>query len=311
MLTRDRRRLAFLKVLIAAAWADEKLSPNEIRTLSYYLQRLEVSSEEYEALKPLLERPIPGADARLLVEEQLKVLTSTEEQRTLVAAVEDLLAADNRLSAAEVRFLRDLRELTHNPPTAHVFIEHLRGLWSTSAPPPSADRSAAIEQFLQQRLLEYFRSAIILARARGGLSTDESIADRDLYRAVIWAGLLSRVAAADRNLCPAEKDQLVDILGAGGDLPEPDLEVVASACIDGSLAELDLRMLVQEFLNVSSPEESSALLDSMFLIAAADGKLQEAELRLIREIAQNAGFSDRAFQASLERCKRRMQAGWN
>jgi uncharacterized tellurite resistance protein B-like protein len=308
-MSQDKRRIAFLKVLIAAAWADEKLSPAEIRTLSYYLQRFRVTEQEYELLRPLLERPIPRDRAQAILESQLAVLTGSEEQRTLVAAVEDLLAADDTLAPPEASFLRELRKLTHNPPTAQVFITQLKTLWTDSATPAQAD--PVMEQFLQRRLLEYFRSRIALTRARSGMSIDsDEIPDHDLYRTVILAGLLGRVAAAS-SMRPPEKDQLLDVLRNMGQLPDGDLDVVAGASLDGSLSGIEIGTLVKEFLKVASPEEAGMLLDSLFLVAAADGRLQHDEVDVIREIAHGAGFSQSAFEASLDRCRRRMELGWN
>ena len=120
----------FLKALISAAWADGELSDGEIKTLSYYLQRFSIEDDEYEALKPLLIAPIDSAKAQALLEQQLEILTSPEDQRTLLAAVEDLLVVDNQLDPAEAEFLVNLRQLTSHLPTAQVFISRIKALWS-------------------------------------------------------------------------------------------------------------------------------------------------------------------------------------
>jgi len=306
------RHIAFLKILIAAAWADERLSPSEIRTLSYYLQRLRVSAEEYQSLRPLLEQPISRDEAHSLIEEQLKLLSGTEEQRTLVAAVEGLLAADDRLTPPEAKFLRELRQMTHNLPTAQVFISRLKSLWTDGPPHRQPQRDDTVDRFVQKRLLEYFRGRIALTRARAGMAPDDVVADRDLYRVVLWAGLLGRVADADNELRPTEKDQLLDILrGLAGAVPEPDLLVIVDASLDGSMSGIELKTLTGELLKLTPADELGALLDSLFLVAAADGKLMESEVQVIREVAQGAGFEEQAYRASLARCKRRMRSGWN
>jgi uncharacterized tellurite resistance protein B-like protein len=306
------RHIAFLKILIAAAWADERLSPSEIRTLSYYLQRLRVSADEYQALRPLLEQPISREEAHSLIEEQLKLLSGTEEQRTLVAAVEGLLAADDKLTPPEAKFLRELRQMTHNLPTAQVFISRLKSLWTDGPPHRQPQRDDTVDRFVQKRLLEYFRGRIALTRARAGMAPDDVVDDRDLYRVVLWAGLLGRVADADNELRPTEKDQLLDILrGLAGAVPEPDLLVIADASLDGSMSGIELKTLTGELLKLAPADELGALLDSLFLVAAADGKLMESEVKVIREVAQGAGFEEQAFRASLARCQRRMRSGWN
>lgn len=307
----DPRRLAFLKALIAAAWADGELGNQEIRTLSYYLQRFQITDAEYQELQPVLESPVRTDAARALLEQQLAMLNTPEDRRTLMAAVEDLLVVDDQLNPEEGAFLQSLRELTKHVPTAQLFVSRLKALWSSTPGKRGAQPSASIDRFLQKRLLEYFRSRIAVARARAGLSVSDSVSDPDLYRVVIWAGLLSHVAIADRSLCPAEQDQLLDLLSAGGEVPRPDLEVIASAFSDGSLEGVDLPVLVRELTQTATAEDAAVLLDGLFLVAAADGAVHDRELKVIREIAQSAGFSERAFHAAHERCRRRMDAGWN
>jgi uncharacterized tellurite resistance protein B-like protein len=309
-MSQDPRRLAFLKTLVAAAWADGELSAQEIRTISQYLQRFRADDDEAAEVQALLKRRLSTSEASQILQEQLKVLTTAEEQRTLVAAVEDLLVSDNRLDPQEAAFLRQIRELTRDVSTPQLFVSRLRALW-TRAPSGQEAKHGEMSQFLQNRLLEHFRGRIALARARAGLSVEDGIRDADLYRAVIWAGLLSEVARVDASLCPAEQDQLLGLLSVAGTVPRPDLEVIVGAFNDGSLVGLDLGVLVREFLNLVSPDDAALILDGLFLVAAADGKLQDREVSLIRTIAQGAGFPENSFLAAWERCRRRLAEGWN
>ncbi len=310
---KDPRRLAFLKALISAAWADGELSDGEIKTLSYYLQRFSIEDDEYEALKPLLIAPIETAKAYALLEQQLEVLSSDEDQRTLLAAVEDLLVVDNQLDPAEAEFLVNLRRLTSHLPTAHVFIARIKSLWSQRPTQPTDPDKAREEVhiFLQRRLLEAFRGRLARSRALSGLSPEEGVSDKDLYRAVVWAGLLSGVAQADRDFCAAEEEQLKKILSRTGEVPPPDLQVIVNAFADGTLEGINITLLVHEFMQIASAEESSMLLDALFLVAAADGQLHDKEVNMIRQISRKMGFTEQTFQIAHDRCAQRMKDGWN
>ncbi len=310
---KDPRRLAFLKALISAAWADGELSDGEIKTLSYYLQRFSIEDDEYEALKPLLIAPIEAAKARALLEQQLEVLSSDEDQRTLLAAVEDLLVVDNQLDPAEAEFLINLRQLTSHLPTAHVFIARIKSLWG-QRPTLPVDPDKAREEvhiFLQRRLLEAFRGRLARSRALSGQPPEESVSDKDLYRAVIWAGLLAGVAQADSDFCSAEEEQLKQILSRTGEVPPPDLQVIVNAFADGTLEGINITLLVHEFMQIASAEESSMLLDALFLVAAADGQLHDKEVDIIRQISRKMGFTEQTFQIAHDRCAQRMKDGWN
>jgi uncharacterized tellurite resistance protein B-like protein len=309
----DPRRIAFLKALIAAAWADGKLSSGEISTLSHYLQQLKISETEYEELRPMLETALTPEQAVTVLGEQLKLLRSPEAQRVLVAAVENLLTTENQLAPEETDFLKKLRQLTSNEPTPALFVSQLSEIWA-SAPDqrtPLQQQNELVSKFFRRRLLEYFRARLLLARSQAGVATDSGISDRDLYRTIIWAGLLSRVAHADRSFCPAEREQLLQILAAPGGPPRPDVEVVVATFAEESMVDVDLSALVQEFGDLASPEEHELLLECLFMVAAADGKLMESELQTIQQIASDAGFSEAAFLSAFKRCKSRMIDGWN
>ena len=144
-----------------------------------------------------------------------------------------------------------------------------------------------------------------------GLPLDDEVSDRDLYRAVIWAGLLSSVAQADDGFCSAEEVQLKKILSRTGDVPAPDLQVIVNAFTDGTLEGINLSLLIHEFMQISSAEESSMLLDALFLVAAADGQLHKNEVAMIRQIAGSMGFAEQTFQLAHDRCVQRMKDGWN
>jgi uncharacterized tellurite resistance protein B-like protein len=319
----DKRQIAFIKALITAAWADGELSGGEIRKLSYYLQLLDIRGPAYDELKEMLEHAMTPDEAIQVLEEQLQVLGTPAEQRTLLAAVEDLLVADEQLSEEEQGFLRKLKELTSNAVTPASFVDQLRRMWSIAPVPPGggseqrgedAGDSAGdrpTERFFQRRLLEYFRGRIAVARARAGLPIEAAVTDRDLYRSIIWAGLLARVAHADKDLCPAEEQRLRDILATTAELPEPEVNALVETFCDEHVVDIDLRLLVAELGRLSGSETSESLLDSLFLVAGADGKLEDAELKVIQEIALGAGFSAEAFHSSLDRCRQRITSGWN
>jgi uncharacterized tellurite resistance protein B-like protein len=313
----DERRVAFVKALVAAAWADGELHGLEIKTITEYLQRFEITAAEYQELKPLLEQRMKPDEARELLEQQLTVLSSEEERSTLMAAIRDLLVTEDDMHPEAGRFLDDLKQLVGQQSSAQLFVSRLRTLWARAPVPPARNQPGrqqpAAASFFQRRFLEYYRRQITITRAKAGLALDE-VSDRDLYRTVIWAGLLARVAEADKNFCKQEEERLIDYLSVAAvaaDVPRPDLAVVVRTYRDTGLASLNLQFLVKEFAQFASKEDFTHMLDGLFMVAAADGKLTDEEIRAVREIALNIGFPEAVFRKALQRCKRRMAEGWN
>jgi uncharacterized tellurite resistance protein B-like protein len=319
----ESKRVAFIKTLVAAAWADERITPSEIRMITEYLRRFGIGKPGYEAVRALLARPLAPAEAEALVREQLAILDTREERGALVAAVGDLLLADHQLEPAEGAFLAHLRELTRHPTTPQLFVAQLQGLWQR-LPQPAAEAATgddaaaadpatarAAEGFFRQRLLEHFRRVLAVARARSGQPLEDGIADDDLYRVVIRGALLSTVALADATLVPEEEAELLRLLAADEALPEGDVRVVVEVYKAAAHEQLDLTWVVREFMRRATPEDASRLLDGLFLVGAADGDLREPELQTIREIAARMGIPAAAYHSALARCKARLERGWN
>ena len=86
-MSRDPRRIAFIKTLVAAAWADGSLNAGELRTLTEYLERFEITDDEFEQLRPLIDEPISAETAEQLLQQQLESLRTPEERSALLAAV--------------------------------------------------------------------------------------------------------------------------------------------------------------------------------------------------------------------------------
>lgn len=312
----ESKRVAFIKMLVAAAWADERITPSEIRMITEYLRRFGIDEPGFEAVRALLKRPLSAEEAEALVREQLAILDTREERSAVLAATGDLLLADDTLAPQEGAFLARLRELTSNPTTPQLFVSRLQGIWEQL--PPAAGAAAAAgsarqesERFFRQRLLEHFRRMLALARARSGQPLDDGIADEDLYRVVIRGALLSSVALADTKLVPAEEAELLKLLAADEAISEADLRVVVEVYKAAAMDQLDLSWIVREFMRRATPDDASRLLDSLFLVGVADGNLREEELAAIREIAARMGIPVAAYQSALARCRARMARGWN
>jgi len=308
--------MAFVKALLAAAWADGDLTSREIKTITEYLRRFEISAAEYQELKPLLEAPLEADVAQSMLEEQLAILATAEEQNTLLAAIKDLLVVEEELHPDATQFLDGLRGMIDQPSTPQLFVSRLRALWALSPPPSPAKKASGttlsvVANFFQKRLLEYYRRQIAVKRAKAGLDVSQQIPARDLYRTVIWAALLSRVADADSDFCPAEQSELVNLLKVASDLPEGDLEVVAETYGESGLSNLDLSILVREFSEFASQDDFTRLLEGLFAVAAADGKLLDSEVAVIRQITLRAGFSEHALVDAYQRCRKRMSDGVN
>jgi uncharacterized tellurite resistance protein B-like protein len=114
-----------------------------------------------------------------------------------------------------------------------------------------------------------------------------------------FAYVLSRVARADLKVSPDETRAMERIVARQGGLPEAQaIIVVQIAKTQNQLFGGTENFLVtREFNRSSSREQKLALLDCLFSVAAAEGKISVAEDNEIRQIADELGLDHREFIA--------------
>ena len=99
----DHFYIELLKLLLHVAWADDEISPQEIRTLVHAARRWKVPLEELERLELVVEQgaPMPAPNLGLLREHPDEVL----------ATVHNLIHSDEQVHLAEEETLAQIREL--------------------------------------------------------------------------------------------------------------------------------------------------------------------------------------------------------
>ena len=118
-----------------------------------------------------------------------------------------------------------------------------------------------------------------------------------------FAYVMSRVAAADRIIDPAEVDQMRRSLIDEGGLPMEQAELVVSLATaeakeyGGSQDYVITRRLAE----LTPKDERSRVLQCAISVAAADKTIDGHEEHELRKIAKQLGFSDAQFLKSLNR----------
>ena len=115
-----------------------------------------------------------------------------------------------------------------------------------------------------------------------------------------FAYVLSRVAAADHNICHQETAQMVAILRERGHLTEAQATMVVEiAKAQHTLFGATENFLVtREFKAHATDEQRRDLLDCLFAVSAADHVITLDEEAQIRQVASELGFDHQAFIAA-------------
>src|SRR5688572_26511069 len=97
--------LCLLKVLIAASWADSRLSQAELNYVKALAQRFRLTHADWLELEPYLEDPPSDREIDLLFQDLLSRIATPGAREEVVQHLQEILNADAQMTAQEHDFL--------------------------------------------------------------------------------------------------------------------------------------------------------------------------------------------------------------
>ncbi len=291
--------LALARVMIAVAWADGRISNQELNCLKDLLFRLpQMSARRWAELEIYMETPVLPAERQRLLEELRARLSRREDKELVIQALDSLVHADGdpspeaQAAVDEIRMAiesQDLSPLGKLGRLLDAVIErraaHLQG---------APNREQALEDFLRNRV--YFHLQQRLQREGKSLPLDEA----SLRKLSLAGGLMARVAQVDRQVTEAERRRMAQILSERWQLDPEAAAMVVEVALDAAARELDEFRLTRSFFGQTTAPERLRFVEALFHVAAADGQASRQEMEAIRRIAQGLKLTHRQFiQAKL------------
>jgi uncharacterized tellurite resistance protein B-like protein len=273
--------LALLKVLIAAAWSDNRVSQSEINYLKLLSQRFRLSDEDWFELQPYLEDPPSEADVDALFKDLLTRIATPMGRDQVIRHLHEILNADNQITAEEHDFLEQYVFILKQASTARLLVGRLRGLFQTRPAAAVVD----LDEFIRNK---------ILFKLRRRLGPDQQIGP-ELRRVCLLGGLMGIVARADGEIAARELEEIRRSLDRAGRFEPEVLDILMAIIQEESVRGLDRSRLIREYTAPLGFEERVELLDLLFGIAAADGGLTHAELEELRGISAAMNLSHRQY----------------
>ena len=184
---------ALAKVIIAAAWADGSLSPDEVISVKHLLLLVrDLTAVQWQTLEIYLDSPVDEAERARLVDE-LKAITRTPETRQAVfESLDDVIRADGNVSPQEEQVLAQVKAaLAQDDQGFFSGLSQLIGKTKRQSSPAN-NREIYLEDYVKNRV--YYR-----VERRTGLN-HLNIPDGDLRRLCMIAGLVARVAKVTEDV---------------------------------------------------------------------------------------------------------------
>lgn len=286
--------MALAKVIIAAAWADGKISNQEVNSLKDLLFRLpDMTARDWAELDIYLESPVDEVERARLVADLQDALGSRADKALAMSALEDVLKADGAISPEEEQVLEQI-EHTLQDVNVSIFgkLERLvSGPVSRRADgfERAPNREIHIDDFMKNKI--FYNVQRRLQETGNAAHAPEKV----LRKLSLAGGLMARVAYVDRDVNDAEIEHMVEALQEHWQVSEQEARLVAEVAISEIAKNLDYYRLSREFFEITSEKERQQFLDVLFDVAGGDGFATHKEIEEIRRISKMLKLTHRQF----------------
>jgi uncharacterized tellurite resistance protein B-like protein len=283
-------QIEFLKVLACMAWADEKLTRAEISLIGRLMHDFHLSGEERLQVEPYLDEKVDLEEARRVTRRFVARVRRPAQRRELIATVEKLLDSDEGRTPEEQEWLRELNDAVAES-SGSFLLDGLRSvLRIATATADNSDprREAQLHDFIHNRVLFKLRHRV------GAKILERETNPDKLKELTLCAAFLGRVGYVDENFLPQEKEFIEKLLREVWGISPSLAEAVSTVAMEAANG-LDLFRLIQETKATFSANKRKTLLEALFALALAEGKMTGEEIEEIRKIAYGLEFTHREF----------------
>jgi uncharacterized tellurite resistance protein B-like protein len=272
--------LALLKVLLAAAWADSKLTQSELNYIKLLANKFRLTDDDWLQLQPYIEVAPTDKEVNDLFDDLLSRIATPFGRNQVAQHLENMMRADDQITAEEHDFLEHYTLLLKQASTGDLLLGRLKGLFSRR----KVDHALDLDEFFHNR---------ILFKLRRQIGTDRITPET--RRLCLLGGLMGIVAQADGEIDARELDEIRIQLRMRGNFDSESLEILMTIVEEESVRGLDRAALISEYAADATFEERVELLDLLFAVAAVDQALTFGELEELRGISAALGLSHRQY----------------
>ena len=282
------------KLLIAAAWADGKLSTTEINGLKELLFQLpDISGDEWMELELYMAAPVGEAERQRLLDRVLGRMGSAADKSLALETIDKLLPRGATEDGQQTEVVQQLRNDLEQG--SGGFLDHLRRPFRRilnfrgQQYSDEHDRESRLEDFIKNTI--YFQVTMEM-RDRGIII---NLPDMDIRKLCLAAGLMARVAGIDHVVSAEETKVMGEVLRRHWTLTEEQAQLVAEISHHRIFRGLDAVRLVKRFKELTTRTERKEFLHCLFEVANAADQTSFEEIEEIRSIVRGMDLSHQDF----------------
>lgn len=283
------KKMTFLKVLTTIAWADGEVSQSEINIFKTFYRKFDLEKHELDELKPYLLSPIAKKEKDELYRQMIAELSSPEEKKEIMGALEDMAEAHKRMKDDERELVNQFSEWLEKSSHTRRSLGRIRNLLQRTIFKHARDISPDMEKYFKRRVLK----KIELKSAHSKIPTN--LPEERLYFICLVGTMMAAVAHVDDHFDPAEKKALKRCLVDQFSLKGKELALLFEVVEEQARQGFDFHEVATELNRVASYNDRVHLMECLFEVSIADGKMAHEEAEEIRRITKALRIPHKTF----------------
>ncbi len=279
---------ALAKALIAIAWSNGELHPEEETTLKEVLGLLPpMPAQDWAIIELYLAVPVLASERAELIAHAAAHIRGASDKALALEAVDNMIRADGIVDPEEDAVAREVRA-AFAAVDVSLFAQLARRIATVFQPPPS--REAGLDLWRANPIAYYLQSREDDA---------EQVADRpDVAVASLAAGIMAQVVRITPASAEQERPVLVEALQADWGVSPARAAQIADAALTLSRRDIDYHRLSRELVLLTDETQRVRLLDTLFTIANTADQVAPEEIDAIRVIANRLNLTHQQFIAA-------------
>ena len=281
--------MTFLKVLTTVAWADGEVSQSELNVLKTFYRKFDLEKHEMDELKPYLLSPISKKEKDTLYRQMVAELSSPQEKKEIVGALEEMVEAHKRMKSDERELVDQFSEWLEKSSHTRRSFGRIRNFFQGTIFKHARDRDPDMEKYFKRRVLK----KIELKSSHSKISTN--LPEERLYFVCLVGTLMATIAHVDDHFDPAEKKALKRCLADQFSLKGKELTLLFEVVEEQARQGFDFHEVATELNRVASYNDRIHLMECLFEVAIADGEMAHGEAEEIRRITKALRIPHKTF----------------
>ena len=283
------KKMTFLKVLTTVAWADGEVSQSEFNILKTFYRKFDLEKHEMDELKPYLLSPISKKENDVLYRQMIAELSSPQEKKEIVGALEEMVEAHKRMKSDERELVDQFSEWLEKSSHTRRSFGRIRNFFQGTIFKHARDRDPDMEKYFKRRVLK----KIELKSSHSKISTN--LPEERLYFVCLVGTLMATIAHVDDHFDPAEKKALKRCLADQFSLKGKELTLLFEVVEEQARQGFDFHEVATELNRVASYNDRIHLMECLFEVAIADGEMAHGEAEEIRRITKALRIPHKTF----------------